>query len=226
MKALGITQRGHLEALARHAVMPLQLVGNELRVGEDYPRPFQRGLDAPGDFGQAICRLRLRIVDMGQVVQGHQHRAGEIQRPQTGLVVQVHCRMPQPPLETTLLEQAPNTVGTRHLLGPGDPAAVAGQRRWRQLPTPTPAMKELQLQRGIGVERRDQLDQVLADAGARRLEDASVKGNPHRPLPCSECHEYRAGFASPAAQPPPPSRSIASARPRGQPGTGRTARTP
>ena len=62
-------------------------------------------VDMPFDFTQSRGGLGVRIMQMGQIVQGHDHRAVEVVRPERGFVVQIEGLVPQVLVECRLFKQ-------------------------------------------------------------------------------------------------------------------------
>lgn len=214
----GMAEGRHHEALARQAEIRLRLVGDRLRVGQDQPRLFHPARQPAFYFAQAGGGLRRRIMQVGQVVQGHQHRPVEVQRPETGLMVEIDRRPTA--IETPLLQPASCPVGSGQVAQPGRQTRIAGQRRRRQVAAPAPAMEQGKLEVRVRLQRAQQLDQVMSDAGPRRLENPRVNRNPHvLPRHASGPCRGRAGSARSVADSLRASRSSAIRRPVARPGT-------
>ncbi|KAF1066230.1 MAG: hypothetical protein GAK45_01987 [Pseudomonas citronellolis] len=189
MKALGMPKRSHYHALGGQAVMPAHFVGDIRRIGEHKARLCHTGINTSMYLRQALTRLGLWITQVGQVMQGHHHRPIESQWPKARLVVQVRTLAFGAAIETPLLQPPPRLVGARHLTRQGTPARVARQCGSRQLLTPAPAVEAGQFQVGLLLPQRlRQRCHVLADAGARSLQNAGVKCNPHGPPPVPSEH--------------------------------------
>ncbi|MNS36701.1 hypothetical protein D3C72_688960 [compost metagenome] len=204
--------------------MRLGFFSNVLRVGKNQACLSHAVGHAPFDFSQARRWLRFGIVQVSQVMQGDDGRAVERQRPQTRFVVEVDG-LRAALIEAFLLQPPSGLIGPRNLPQQWRQSGITGHGRFRQHSTPAPAMKQRQFNIRFTRQGVRQFGNVVADAGARRLEDAGVKGNAHvaslvraaRPRDCAGC-------VRPIAHWLHASRSSASPRRREWPGIDRCSR--
>ncbi|MCY1425503.1 hypothetical protein D9M71_412920 [compost metagenome] len=210
VEARGHTQRCHHEALGRQCEPGLRLLGDVLRVRQNQPRPLYAVGQSPLDFAQACRWLGVGIVQVREVMQCDDGRAVERQRPQTRLVIQING-LGRALIKTLLLQPAPCLIGSRNLSQQRRQTRVTGHRRLRQSRTPAPAVEQRQLDVRFAGQGRRQFGDVVADARARGLEDAGVKGNSHAD---SQAPSYRcadcAGCVRPVAHSPRASSANAS----------------
>src|SRR5690606_29034773 len=78
VEASGIPQRSNLQTTGRDAIVTSSLICHELRVDQNPRGPLKRCRQAALHFTQAITWLGMRVVHMGQVVQGHDRRPVEL----------------------------------------------------------------------------------------------------------------------------------------------------
>ncbi|MNZ65456.1 hypothetical protein D3C78_836510 [compost metagenome] len=178
VESRGHTQRCHHEALGRQCEPGLRFIGDVLRVCQNQPRPLYAVGQSSLDFAQTGRRLGVGIVQVGEVMQRDDGRAVERQRPQARLVIQIDG-LGGALVEALLFQPAPCLIGARDLSQQWRQARVTGHRRLGQDRTPAPAMEQRQLDVRFAGQGRRQFGDVVADARARGLEDAGVKGNSH-----------------------------------------------
>src|SRR5690606_8374279 len=183
LKARRMTQGRYLQLVLGDTIVMDDLLGDEPGVHKYPTGPVQGRRQLPLNLPQTVRRLRFGIVDMGQIMQGHDGRTTELQGPEGGLVVDMGLQAPGALVEASLHELTPEPIGPRNR-GLGKPADSAITGTWAdgQVGTPDQAIEQRQFQLRMLLQGPAQLQSVLAYTGAWRLQDADVKRDAHQSL--------------------------------------------
>src|SRR5690554_3725787 len=170
LKARRMTQGRYLQLVLGDTIVMDDLLGDEPGVHQYPTGPIQGRRQLPLNLPQTIRRLGFGIVDMGQIMQGHNGRPIELQGPQRGLVVDMGLQAPGTLVEASLHELTAEPVGSRDCrLGKPGESAVTGTWTGGQVGTPDQAIEQGQFQLRMLLQGPAQLQCVLAYTGAWRL---------------------------------------------------------
>lgn len=177
---------------------------DEPGVDQDAAGSLEACWKPPLDFPEAITRLGFGVMNMGQVMQRHDRRTIELQRPQRGLMVQFGFQTPNALVEAQLHEGAPGRIGAgQKRLDESACSAVPATRGLGECIRPAQSIEQTEFHFRELLQRLPQLQRVFSHAGPRCLEYAGIKGDPHLslrlPLECGFAPVQSAELLLPAS---------------------------